>query len=82
MEGCRTIFGGDKDKERLGEICPIEPVRTGWKKQIGGKRNDYPNGKWIRKLNMTGRLLLENLKKTSVWSHPAQTPKIVISLGD
>lgn len=77
MEGCKTIFGSDKGKERLGEICLIGPVRTRWKEQTA-KKNYYPNGKWISKLTISGQLLVEN-KQASVWSQQTQTSKIVIS---
>lgn len=33
MEGCKTIFGSDKGRERLREICLTGPVRTGWREQ-------------------------------------------------
>lgn len=35
MEGCKTIFGGDKDRERLRQICPIRPMRTAQRGQMG-----------------------------------------------
>lgn len=37
MEGCKTIFGGDKGRERLREIFLIGPVRTGWREQMRKK---------------------------------------------
>lgn len=47
----------------------------------GGKKSIIQMEKCIRKLYMTGQLLLEyEKKKTSVWSHQTQMPKIVISL--
>lgn len=38
-EGCKAIFGGDKGRERLREICLIGPVRTGWRDQMRKKKH-------------------------------------------
>lgn len=47
MEGCKAIFGGDKGRERLKEICLTRPVRTGRRGRMCKKRFITENGKWI-----------------------------------
>lgn len=47
MEGCKTIFGGDKGRERLREICLTGPVRTGWREQMG-KKTYHSSGKMYK----------------------------------
>lgn len=82
MEGCKTIFGGDKGRERLREICLTGPVRTGWKEQMG-KKTYHSNGKMYKEAIYDWSIIariFKKKKKTSVWSHQTQTPKIVISL--
>lgn len=52
MEGCKTIFRGDKGRERLREICLIGPVRTGWGGGGADGKKTYQNGKRKRIMDL------------------------------